>query len=93
MLVAANIAWTGSQLVWRSFFGLMDVALPPEEIVSIRVPATLPLKFYAFSCHAITALFVFFSGATGAGGVATWNPGMAGGFALGKVELEGVPSG
>lgn len=37
MLVAANIVWTGSHLVWRSISGLMDIALPPEEVASIRV--------------------------------------------------------
>lgn len=31
LLVAFNIVWTGSKIVWRSIFGLMDPALPPEE--------------------------------------------------------------
>ena len=37
MLVAAKIVWTGSHLVWRSISGLKDIALPPEEVASIRV--------------------------------------------------------
>jgi cation diffusion facilitator family transporter len=36
LLVAANIVWTGTRLVWRSISGLMDIALPPEEIAIIR---------------------------------------------------------
>ncbi len=36
LLVAANIVWTGTLLVWRSISGLMDIALPPEEIAIIR---------------------------------------------------------
>lgn len=31
LLVAANIVWTGWQLMHRSASGLMDVALPPEQ--------------------------------------------------------------
>ncbi len=31
LLVAANIVWTGWQLLHRSASGLMDVALPPEQ--------------------------------------------------------------
>ncbi|WP_301275881.1 cation diffusion facilitator family transporter [Dechloromonas sp.] len=31
LLVAANIVWTGWQLMCRSASGLMDVALPPEQ--------------------------------------------------------------
>ena len=34
--VAANIVWTGLDLVRRSVFGLMDTALPPEEQDAIR---------------------------------------------------------
>jgi cation diffusion facilitator family transporter len=36
ILVAANIVWTGWQLLNRSAAGLMDVALPPEEIRKIK---------------------------------------------------------
>ncbi|MGZ6125511.1 MAG: cation diffusion facilitator family transporter, partial [Myxococcales bacterium] len=34
--VAMNIVYTGVQLVRRSFLGLIDVALPPEELQSLR---------------------------------------------------------
>ncbi len=36
LLVAANIVWTGWQLLQRSAEGLMDRALPAEEIASIE---------------------------------------------------------
>jgi cation diffusion facilitator family transporter len=36
LLVAANIVWTGAQLVRRSALGLLDTALPPEELVVIQ---------------------------------------------------------
>jgi cation diffusion facilitator family transporter len=36
MLVAANILWTGGRLVWRSFEGLMDAALPEAEQQALR---------------------------------------------------------
>jgi cation diffusion facilitator family transporter len=36
LLVAANIVWTGSHIVWRSVAGLMDLALPPEELAAVR---------------------------------------------------------
>src|SRR5437879_425291 len=36
LLVAANILWTGWSLVRRSFHGLMDRALPDEELTRIR---------------------------------------------------------
>lgn len=36
LLVAANIVWTGVQLVRRSALGLLDTALPPEELVVIQ---------------------------------------------------------
>lgn len=36
LLVAANIVWTGWQLMRRSASGLMDVALPIEEIAQIE---------------------------------------------------------
>lgn len=35
LLVAANILWTGWRLLGRSAAGLMDVALPPEELQAI----------------------------------------------------------
>ena len=36
MLVAANILWTGTRIVRRSILGLMDTALPPEELVAVK---------------------------------------------------------
>ncbi len=36
LLMAANILWTGFALVWRSFDGLMDHALPVEEQKVVR---------------------------------------------------------
>ncbi len=36
LLVAANILWTGVALVWRSFDGLMDAALPEGEQEKVR---------------------------------------------------------
>ncbi|MFQ3593841.1 MAG: cation diffusion facilitator family transporter [Gemmataceae bacterium] len=36
LLVAANILWTGGELMWRSFEGLMDRSLPPEELDQLR---------------------------------------------------------
>lgn len=35
LLVAANIVWTGWQLIRRSTSGLMDVALPPEQHAAV----------------------------------------------------------
>lgn len=32
LIVAANIVWTGSSIVRKSVLGLMDTALPPEEL-------------------------------------------------------------
>jgi cation diffusion facilitator family transporter len=36
LLVAANIVWTGWQLLHRSAAGLMDVSLPPEQLAAIE---------------------------------------------------------
>src|SRR5262249_46266589 len=36
LLVAVNILWTGFGLVRRSFHGLMDRALPDEELARLR---------------------------------------------------------
>jgi cation diffusion facilitator family transporter len=36
LVVAANIVWTGFDLLRRSFNGLMDHALPPEEQAAVR---------------------------------------------------------
>jgi len=40
LLVAANIVWTGVQLIRRSAAGLMDVALPPEQQQAIEAVLT-----------------------------------------------------
>ncbi|NEU79917.1 cation diffusion facilitator family transporter [Nostoc sp. UIC 10630] len=37
LLVAVNIVWTGFSLLRESFFGLLDTALPIEEMETIRV--------------------------------------------------------
>lgn len=37
LLVAANIVWTGYQLMRRSADGLMDISLPPESIQKIEL--------------------------------------------------------
>jgi cation diffusion facilitator family transporter len=36
LLVAANIVWTGIQIVRRSIAGLMDIALPAGEMTTVR---------------------------------------------------------
>jgi cation diffusion facilitator family transporter len=36
LAVAANIVWTGVQIVRRSVAGLMDVALPPGEVDAVK---------------------------------------------------------
>jgi cation diffusion facilitator family transporter len=36
LLVAVNILWTGTQIVRRSVLGLMDTALPPEELAAVK---------------------------------------------------------
>jgi cation diffusion facilitator family transporter len=37
LVVAANIVWTGWQLLHRSAAGLMDVSIPPEQIEAIEI--------------------------------------------------------
>jgi divalent metal cation (Fe/Co/Zn/Cd) transporter len=44
LLVAANIIWTGVQLVRRSVLGLPDTALPEAELATIR-------EVLNFICH------------------------------------------
>jgi cation diffusion facilitator family transporter len=44
LLVAANIAWTAFDLVRRSFNGLMDHALPPDELATVRAAITAHLE-------------------------------------------------
>ena len=36
LLVAANILWTGTNIVRRSVLGLMDTALPPQELAAVK---------------------------------------------------------
>ncbi|MEI6606527.1 MAG: cation diffusion facilitator family transporter [Verrucomicrobiota bacterium] len=36
LLVALNILWTGSRIVWRSVSGLMDLALPAADLATVR---------------------------------------------------------
>ena len=36
LLVAANIVWTGIQIVRRSIAGLMDIALPAGDMIAVR---------------------------------------------------------
>ena len=36
LVVAANIVWTGSSIVRQSVLGLMDTALPPEDLQALR---------------------------------------------------------
>jgi cation diffusion facilitator family transporter len=36
LLVAANILYTGYRLLWRSGRGLLDAALPPQELASVK---------------------------------------------------------
>jgi divalent metal cation (Fe/Co/Zn/Cd) transporter len=36
LLVAANILWTGTRIVRRSVLGLMDTALPPQELAAVK---------------------------------------------------------
>jgi len=36
LLVAGNILWTGTRIVRKSVLGLMDTALPPEELVAVK---------------------------------------------------------
>lgn len=36
LLVAANILYTGYRLLWRSGRGLLDAALPPQELAAVK---------------------------------------------------------
>jgi len=44
MLVAANIVWTGSRIVRKSILGLMDTALPADELTAVRAALDGHLK-------------------------------------------------
>jgi cation diffusion facilitator family transporter len=52
LVVAANILWTGYQLVRRSVLGLMDTALPPAELTKINA-AIEPYKTQGVQFHAV----------------------------------------
>lgn len=52
LAVALNILWTGYQLVSRSVLGLMDTALPPEELEKIQ-GAIEPYKLQGVQFHAM----------------------------------------
>jgi len=52
LLVALNIVWTGVQLVRRSADGLMDAALPPEQMQAIEA-ALAPYKQQGIAFHAL----------------------------------------
>ncbi|MCX6880803.1 MAG: cation diffusion facilitator family transporter [Verrucomicrobia bacterium] len=51
LLVAANIVWTGTRIVWRSIAGLMDLVLPQEDLATVRqvleTYKTAELQFHA----------------------------------------------
>lgn len=44
LFVAANILWTGGELVRRSFDGLMDRALPADELEKVREAIRIQLE-------------------------------------------------
>ena len=52
LLVAANITWTGIHLVRRSILGLMDTALPEDELGVIRA-ALEPYRAQGIEYHAL----------------------------------------
>lgn len=52
LAVAANILWTGFQLVRRSVQGLMDTMLPPDELEKIQA-AIEPYKTEGVEFHAM----------------------------------------
>lgn len=52
LLVAANIVWTGWQLMSRSASGLMDVALPAEQLAKVEA-ALQDYEKHQISYHAL----------------------------------------
>jgi cation diffusion facilitator family transporter len=44
LVMAANICWTAIDLIWRSFNGLMDHALPEEEQATVRAAIAANLE-------------------------------------------------
>lgn len=52
LLVAANIVWTGMRLMQRSAAGLMDSALPPEQLQAVEA-ALAPFRARGVDFHAL----------------------------------------
>lgn len=52
LIVAANIVWTGVQLMRRSAAGLMDSALPPDQLRAVEA-ALLPFRARGVDYHAL----------------------------------------
>ena len=52
LIVAANIVWSGGRIVYQSILGLMDTALPAEELHTIR-KVLEPYVQTGVQCHAI----------------------------------------
>lgn len=52
LLVAANIVWTGWQLMRRSASGLMDVALPPADLAKVEI-VLRDYEKHSISYHAL----------------------------------------
>jgi cation diffusion facilitator family transporter len=44
LVVAVNIVWTGTSIIRKSVLGLMDTALPPEDLQSLRTALAPHLK-------------------------------------------------
>ena len=64
LLVAANIVWTGWQLMRRSADGLMDISLPNEKLAEIETVLLLARIYEAFPlacpiCHAQMRIIAF----------------------------------
>jgi cation diffusion facilitator family transporter len=51
--VAAHIVWTGVMLMRRSFSGLLDAAIPEEEVAEIEKIFTEYRKRYGVDFHAL----------------------------------------
>ena len=53
LVVAANIIWAGGQLVRRSLLGLLDTALPAEDIGRIDMVLSRYRQEYGIQTHAV----------------------------------------
>lgn len=53
LVVAANIVWTGGQLIRRSLLGLLDTALPVEDIERIDLVLNRYRQEYGIQTHAL----------------------------------------